>query len=313
MRFYQKIILLLLIGAGSFFVVTNLEELKYETRQMLKAANLITVCDETLYYSVGDVDPRFDITKEEILDSLIKAENVWERDLNKNVFEYRENAEFKINFIFDERQQGTIEKTKLDGQLDELVAHQDNISKEYQEIEANYKKALSAYEKKVKDYENMVEDFNKEVEKWNEKGGAPEDEYEDLKKEEKKIKELRVQLEAERKNINRLVAQMNNLVSKESAVVENYNSKIETYKERFGESREFNQGEYNGTAINIYQFYEKNDLELVLAHELGHALEIEHVENPQSIMYYLMEKQDLENIKLTEEDKRAIKDICKIK
>ncbi|KKP68750.1 MAG: matrixin [Candidatus Moranbacteria bacterium GW2011_GWE1_35_17] len=301
-----------MILGGTIFYAQKSEEIKLGARNMLKKANLLTVCDETLYYSLGEIDPRFNISNADIKNVLAQAENVWEKDLNKNVFEYKEGAEFKVNFIFDERQQRTVEGNNLNEQLDKLEEIQSDISKEYQTIEAIYQKTLATYQKNIKDYENRVEEFNAEIKKWNKEGGAPEDEYEDLKKEQKALEKLQEQLEAERKKINALVLNLNELAKKENKTVGNYNEKVQTYKEKFGESTEFNQGEYNGLGINIYQFHEATDLKLVLAHEFGHALEVGHVENPSSIMYYLMEKQDLENIKLTGEDLGAIKGICGI-
>lgn len=313
MRIYLKtIVLILLVLGGTVFYAEKSEEIKSGAMNALRKANLLSVCDDTLYYSLGNVDLQFNISQEDLLATLAGAEKVWERDLNKNVFQYREGAEFKINFIFDERQQRTIEKNNLDQQLDKLEEIKSDISKDYRTIEASYQKALVTYQKNLKDYENRVDDFNAEIKKWNKEGGAPEDEYEDLKKEQKALERLQEQLESERKKINALVSNLNELAKKENKTVDNYNEKVQTYKEKFGESTEFNQGEYNGLGINIYQFHELIDLKLVLAHEFGHALEIGHVENPQSIMYYLMEKQDLENVKLTVEDLEAIKGICKI-
>lgn len=301
-----------MILGGTIFYAQKSEEIKLGARNMLKKANLLTVCDETLYYSLGEIDPRFNISNADIKNVLAQAENVWEKDLNKNVFEYREGAEFRVNFIFDERQQRTVEKNKLDSQLDKLEEVKDDISQDYKTIEIEYKNAVAAYQKNLKDYENRIEEFNAEVKKWNKKGGAPENEYEKLQKEQVYLEKLQKQLELEQKNINALVSSLNKLAEKENASVGDYNKKVRTYQEKFGESSEFNQGEYNGLGINIYQFYEKIDLELVLVHELGHALGVGHVQNPESIMYYLMEKQDLENIKLTGEDLNAIKNICKI-
>ncbi|HBR78840.1 MAG TPA: hypothetical protein DEA46_00225 [Candidatus Moranbacteria bacterium] len=313
MKIYLKItILIFLILGGTIFYAQKSEEIKLGARNMLKKANLLTVCDETLYYSLGEIDPRFNISNADIKNVLAQAENVWEKDLNKNVFEYREGAEFRVNFIFDERQQRTVEKNKLDSQLDKLEEVKDDISQDYKTIEIEYKNAVAAYQKNLKDYENRIEEFNAEVKKWNKKGGAPENEYEKLQKEQVYLEKLQKQLELEQKNINALVSSLNKLAEKENASVGDYNKKVRTYQEKFGESSEFNQGEYNGLGINIYQFYEKIDLELVLVHELGHALGVGHVQNPESIMYYLMEKQDLENIKLTGEDLNAIKNICKI-
>jgi chromosome segregation ATPase len=314
MRNYQKIIfLMLLLIGGSIFYVQNLADIQGGLRNVLKEANILTVCDETLYYSLGEIDPRFDITKEDILKIANQAENVWESKLGKNVFEYREGAEFKINFIFDERQLRTVEKDNLDQQLDNLEYNKNNLSKEYQDKYASYNKALNTYEKKLADYVEQVEDFNREVEKWNKKDKMTKEKYEELKDDEGELAEIKDSLDKDRKKLNTLVAEVNKVVSKESALVENYNQKIETYKDKFGEAVEFNQGEYDGLSVNIYQFHEDNDLELVMAHELGHALGVGHVENSQSLMYYLMEDQDLENISLSNEDLLAIKEICKIK
>lgn len=313
MKFYQKIILLIvLIFCGAVFIMGNLTELKNGVKVALKSANLMTVCDDTLYYSLGDIDPRFDASREFILKSAREAEDVWEKDLNKNVLEFKEGAEFKINFIFDERQEQAIEKNKLDSQLDKLEEVKSGISNEYDKLELEYQNALAAYQKNVKDYEKKADEFNDEVKKWNKKGGAPEDEYEDLEKEQEELEKMQKKLEVQRKGINAMVADLNELAKNSNAQISNYNEEVQTYQDKFGESNEFNQGEYNGVSINIYQFYESADLKLVLAHELGHALGVEHVENPSSIMYYLMEKQDLENIRLTNEDLEAIKNICKI-
>ncbi|KKP57206.1 MAG: Peptidase M10A and M12B matrixin and adamalysin [Candidatus Moranbacteria bacterium GW2011_GWF2_34_56] len=313
MKTYQKILLLIvLIFCGAVLIMGNLTELKNGAKVALKSANLMTVCDDTLYYSLGNIDPRFGVSNEFILKSVKEAEGVWEKELNKNVLEFKEGAEFKINFIFDERQEQAIEKNKLDSQLDKLEEIKGGISKEYDKLELEYQNELLAYQKNVRDYERRVDEFNEEVEKWNKKGGAPKDEYEDLEKEQKALEKIRTQLEAQRRLINAKVADLNELAKRSNVQINNYNEKIQTYQDKFGESNEFNQGEYNGTGINIYQFHESTDLKLVLAHELGHALGVGHVENSSSIMYYLMEKQDLENIRLTDEDLGAIRGICGI-
>jgi predicted Zn-dependent protease len=51
----------------------------------------------------------------------------------------------------------------------------------------------------------------------------------------------------------------------------------------------------------------------VLAHEFGHALGLDHVEDPQAIMYYLMDKQNIKDLKLTTDDINALKKGCNIR
>jgi len=69
---------------------------------------------------------------------------------------------------------------------------------------------------------------------------------------------------------------------------------------------------YDGKSINIYQFEATADLRLVVVHELGHALGLDHLSQPESIMYYMMGEQDLENPKASNEDILALKQICNL-
>ena len=314
MRNYLKIIILVFVLAGGFiFYTENRIELERGFRETLKELKIITVCDETLYYSLGNVDSGFETSEAEILSALQSAESVWEEALGKNLFEYRVGADFKINFVFDERQIRTKEKEQLDQQLTDLAYNKDNLSVEYQEKYTLYRQALVAYEKKVESYTDRVEKFNKIVEKLEKNNEMTKEKYDELKEEEEDLADTKEALDRERKKVNNLAQEVNNIVDKESSLIEKYNNKVETYRDKFGEAVEFNQGEYDGISINIYQFHSEKDLILVLAHELGHALGIGHVENSQSLMYYLMENQDLENIRLSAEDLAAIKEICRLK
>ena len=81
------------------------------------------------------------------------------------------------------------------------------------------------------------------------------------------------------------------------------------FNNQFGGTREFTQGDYQGDHINVYQFRDRAELILVLAHELGHALQLDHVENPASIMYYLMGEQPPES-RLSAEDLEAFAQTC---
>lgn len=87
-----------------------------------------------------------------------------------------------------------------------------------------------------------------------------------------------------------------------------------------GQSRgeEFTEGEYKSEyksgvyeqEIDIYEFSTKAKLRRVLAHELGHALGLDHVEDPKAIMYRLNQGT---NDTLTKDDLAELKTYCNIK
>ncbi|MDH4330027.1 MAG: matrixin family metalloprotease [Candidatus Moranbacteria bacterium] len=272
-----------------------------------------TVCDRTLEYSIGNFDERFGISEEEFLSALRESERVWEDAIGRNLFEYNPQASFQVSLIFDERQKQSMENDVLGNDYEKLVAVQGEISQEYKNLEAEYNSFIEIYNKEVKEYEKEVSQYNSEVEKWNKEGGAPSKEYKKLEKKSEELKEWYLKIEKEIDEINDLAKKINELAKKENELISNFNENVETYRERYGEAQEFNQGEYDGQGISVYQFREMQDLILVLTHEFGHALILGHAQNPQSIMYYLMEQQDLENVKLTQEDINALKTVCELK
>ena len=64
------------------------------------------------------------------------------------------------------------------------------------------------------------------------------------------------------------------------------------------------------THIDIYEFTDQQQLVRLIAHELGHALGLEHVDDPETIMYRLNEGT---NSIPTEADMNELKQVCRIK
>lgn len=48
----------------------------------------------------------------------------------------------------------------------------------------------------------------------------------------------------------------------------------------------------DGKNINVYRFKDAAELTRILAHEFGHALGLNHTDNPKSIMYWLIDGND---------------------
>jgi hypothetical protein len=270
-------------------------------------------CAEPIKYSVGGVDPRFDMNETDLKKILLEAENVWEKPSGKNLLEYSLVAAFKVNLIFDQRQQDIIEAKELEEKLANLKSFHQDIVDKYGNVKSAYKKRMDDFNDEIIDYEGRVASYNSSVEYWKEKGGAPQKTYDDLKSQKMDLEKTYNRLNKEKETINDLVSQVNNLVKSENSVISDFNQSLETYKSKFGNSTEFDKGVFDGNGINIFEFKDKNDLRLAVAHEFGHALGISHVQNSKSIMYYLMGDQDLVSPQLSFEDFSALKAVCKIK
>jgi hypothetical protein len=85
-----------------------------------------------------------------------------------------------------------------------------------------------------------------------------------------------------------------------------------SYQERPDDTREeHKEGRYisdeKGQRIIIYSFEDRENLHRIVAHELGHALELEHVNTEDSIMYSINKGEDL---RLSAEDKAELDRVC---
>lgn len=266
-------------------------------------------CDLPLRYRINELDPRFGLSFEEARIALMDAEAVWENATGKNLFSYDEEAEFGVNFIFDERQALTEAERNLREQLDESATVTESIDETYAALVAEYNDLNIEYDGKVAAYERRLNAYNAEVEAYNEAGGAPAEEYERLEAERKSLDREQASVNDMARELNGLVEEINRLGEEGNRLIDDHNERVEMYNRTFGHEREFTQGDYRMDAINVYTWGDRRELVLVLAHELGHAISIEHVENEASIMHYLLGGQP-DEIVPSEEDLAAFEGVC---
>ncbi|MCA9365741.1 matrixin family metalloprotease [Candidatus Kaiserbacteria bacterium] len=267
------------------------------------------ICKTPIYYSLGSFDERFGISATEALADVKEAETLWENRTGRDLFVYDPQADFKINFIFDERQQEIDSQEVFKEKLDNAKAKSDLLNEEYQKLVSEYENILSQYNSETEQYENKLKKYNNKVASYNKDGGAPPDVYEELNAEQDALERQRQYLNSRSRELRQLVDAINEIGQEGNELANNYNRSVETYNQRYGHSEAFTQGDYQTDKINIYTFKDDTELVKVLVHEFGHALGIGHVEGETSIMYYLMEEQPNE-LELTDEDYQAYLTQC---
>jgi hypothetical protein len=276
-------------------------------------ANYLTTCNRTLTYDIGDIDPRFGISEEDFENIVFDTEKIWEDPFSRNFFQYDPNAKFKINLVFDDRQQRTIDERNTRDEIATQEQRYRSLVDQYELLFEEHKQANTIYEAGMDAYQERLKKYNEQADYWNKNGGAPSKEYTALQQEKAALQRELRRLESERNELNEMVIELNSLGSQINTLAKTLNIDVSAYNGRFGTTREFDQGSYTGTAINIYQFNNNDDLRLVLAHEYGHALGLEHIDDPEAIMYYLMDKQNIDNLQLTRSDISALRSSCHIR
>lgn len=268
------------------------------------------VCQAPLSYSIGTIDGRFGITQDEARSFVDDAASIWEDASEKNLFSYDPESNFKINFIFDERQQTAIEAEERKEELDQKEGINETLSITYAALVAKYQDEKLKFEGQKETYEKRLSNYNEEVDGYNRSGGAPPDVYAELEERKVALDQERQAINDTAEKLNDLASQINKIGEQGNHLIDDYNEEVKDFNDEFSESREFTQGDYQGDRINIYTFRDFNELKLVLAHELGHALSLGHVDDHQSIMYYLMGEQPMDSINLTDQDIAEFQAIC---
>jgi chromosome segregation ATPase len=271
----KNIIALVILGTVIFLFWKPIE------RSIFALQDRYFPCSRAISYSIGSFDTSFGITKDDFLSAIKESENMWEATINKDLFVYDPsgNGELKINLVYDARQATTQKLKNIDKNLENDKSFYDNLKSALDTRQTDYNQKKATLESMTITRDNIAE-----------------------------INALRTELNTEADQINALVAQINASATTFNNEAKNYN----TVGSNLGE--QFEEGVYvvdqAGKHIDIYQFENKEKLARVLMHEMGHALGLDHLANPNAIMYAL---NNGVNAVPTADDINALKAHCGIK
>ncbi len=308
-KFFPSVFgILLLLGFGYYY--------REDAGRILRGLlNQLQPCQRPITYSIASFDTRFGLVKEELLNNIKLAEKIWESPIDKQLFEYSFAGDLKINFIYDYRQKATDAMKRIGIAINDDRSTYDALRTKYDLLVVSYNKEKVRIDALIAVYNTDKNTLEKNISYWNSRGGAPKTEYNILEQKRIDLNNQIVIMNQAKNSLNELVDTINSAGLVLNKLIATLNLQVNKYN-TVGSStgKEFNEGQYisgaGGTTINIFQFNDKNKLVRVLAHEFGHALGLEHLDNPKAIMYYLNEGM---NEKLTADDLAALKRACGIK
>lgn len=279
----------------------------YQTKQhpQLKfnsiSDRLLHPLDTRLRYRVADVDPRFGLSQQQVIQLSQEAAEIWHKGTLKPLFIYDPNAQLAIHLIYDDRQ----EQYNAYKQVQKTLAADKARNDLYAENLANSRKGLEMNEQQLRSKQAMIRaeiaQLSQERMNWSRIEHAQGPNMQRVERELEQVKAQAMQLDQEIDRFNQQNDQFNQQVLSYNQQIDQYNVGVIQASQRFP-SREFHKGVFMGDQIQIYQFDAEDDLRLTLAHELGHALGLSHHNDPAALMYPILGAQQLENFKLMPAD-----------
>ncbi|MCF7834386.1 MAG: matrixin family metalloprotease [Candidatus Pacebacteria bacterium] len=271
-------------------------------------------CINPIKYSIGRFDDQFGLSQEDFLRAVISAEEIWEKPINKNLFEYDPNGNLKINLIYNVRQEATSTLQEIGIAVGDDKSSYEELKSKYEFLKIEYNKTREALEKRISVFETRQKKYEDEVASWNAKGEIEEETYNNLNKEKTYLEKEVSGIKKDQSNLNKKAEEVNALVVVINRLVGELNIQVEKLNTIGKELGEFEEGTYikgpEGERIDIYQFDNKSKLIRVLAHELGHALGLEHLDDPKSIMHKM--NNGINEIP-TQADMQVLRTLCGVK
>jgi len=269
-------------------------------------------CQKPLTYRLGRIDEKFGLSRPEFSMAVKKAAAVWGKPLSRELFREDSQGTIEIRFIYDYRQETSDKLKQLKQRMADTKNIRESMKVRYESLKYEYEQKYITLENDLRDYNARINAYNAEIEYWNREGGAPERERRRLMLAKNELNSARESLQVRQNEVKRLVDEINSMLLVINENVSRQNLDVDHYRDVGSRlSGEFQEGFFESKdgrqSITIYHLENEAKLVRLLVHELGHALRLNHSDNPDAVMYRLNR---FDIAELTEDDIAALKGRC---
>ena len=274
-------------------------------------------CAVPIHAYVGDVDPRFGFDRHDVERALQDATGLWQQHTDRPLFDAAGAGRrpMPVDLVFDERQEQAAvmqqNRRSLERGERRLQERQAQFNRLQQQLESDGD-ALREGEQRLAE---RAAEHQRRVADWN----AGRIERSDtaqrrLRAEADALRDERAQLESARQRLNETVAELNLMAVELNDELEAFNAVVESFNRAAGSPVTvggYTWSSHDGRRITIYRAGDTDELVLLLAHELGHALGIGHVaERSAAVMSAEVSDLELPVTALEAADVAALQAVC---
>jgi hypothetical protein len=253
-------------------------------------------CAVPLAWRIDRIDGRFGLTAAQARVAVQRAAALWEGAMDRLLFSEDRSGGFAIRFVYDDRQATAQERGRLVEEIEEVDRGLETGRQELEELNEGYAQLRTRYEQDLEAFERRASDHNATVRDWNRRGGAPDSVLEELRWIGDELEVRRRGLQAQRNELDAFRRSFQDKEDQFNREVGEHRQKGEALARAFPAER-VESAQYReairtrnwrfvqvNREINVYRFDNPNDLELVIAHELGHALGLGHAPVAGAVM-----------------------------
>jgi hypothetical protein len=254
-------------------------------------------CAVPLSWRIARIDPEFDLSLTRAETVVREAAALWESGVGRPLFTHDPENGFPIRLVFDDRQELLVERQRRQEAVDELDARVAMEQDAQVARNAAYVASASAHMDRVADFEDRVSAHNATVRQWTEAGDLTDARRialaeigDALQREQEELATERRALNAEQEALSQTEERLNERVRERNRLAEQFATEFPVSAVEAGEYREAVRrvdGRVDSVSreIRLYRFGSDAELRLLAAHELGHALGLDHTEDATGVMH----------------------------